>query len=957
MTTSALLRVHLLGAFRVTVGGHPIAEDAWRSRRAAALVKLLALAPHYRLHREQATEALWPDLDPAAQANNLNVAASRARQVLASAGAPAGIFLVRLGDALVLGPPDAVWVDADAFEADLASAWQGEDPTAFHAALALYTGDLLVDDRYEEWAEARRTTLRAKLLALLARLGHLHVTRNEFGQAIEAYQRLLALEPTHEEASVALIRLYAGQGQRALALTQFQRLAAALRRDLDVAPEPATVELAETIREGRHLVTADPPRPAGTARPVVLGNLPVPLDDLVDRERELAEIRQMLMTGRLVTLTGPGGIRKTRLALAVAHGLRGSFPDGVVVVDLAPIHDPALVPAVIARTLNLPEPNGRSTIDGLVTHLHDKRLLLLLDNFEQVADAAPVLSALLERAPHLRLLVTSRLGLRLTGEREYPVPPLPVPDLELVPTDAAPGDAPAVTLFVHRAQGINPDFRITSDNASAIAAVCRRLDGLPLAIELAAARVKVLTPEAMLTRLDSPLALLVGGRRDLPARQQTIRQTIAWSHDLLSAPEQRLFRRLAVFVGGWTLEAAEAVVDPDRDLGIDVLDGLASLVDRSLVVQHEHAEGVRFGMLETIREFELERLTASGEEERVRDCHAAHFVELAERARPRLEATDQAAWLERLEREEANLRAALDWIRERGDAEPGLRLVTALELYWFTRGRSREGCDQILGVVALPGSARFPARRAEALNCVAFLARGGDEALAYRASVESRSLARSAHDHKGEADALANLGYLAFQQGDLAEAQVLFGECLGINQALDNRQGIADALSFLSLIALERNDLETARRLSEEGLAIWEALGDRQGTIWARNRLARILAGQGEDARAFDALVTSLAVAREIDFPKGISRVLDGLAHLALSRDAYHLATALATAAAAVREEAGLWLPVFEQTELSRLWTRVEAAIGANGIAAAKADNAWQTPDALVQAVERALGR
>jgi predicted ATPase/DNA-binding SARP family transcriptional activator len=951
MTAAIVLRIHLLGAFRVSVDRRPVPESAWRSKRAASLVQLLALAPGHRLHREQAMETLWPELDLDAQANNLNVAASRARQALASAGAPGGVFVVRHGESLVLGPDDAVRVDLDAFAEASAIARQRNDPIVVRTALAHYTGDLLADNVYEEWIEARRSALRSDYFGLLARLGKLHADRGEVGHAIESYLRLLADEPTHEDAAVAVMRLYAGQGQRSLALTQFDRLREALRRDLGALPEPATRELADAIRSGRYRAEGDRSAKTETVERGNLDNVPLALNDLIGRERELAEIRQLLAIGRLVTLTGPGGIGKTQLALALAHDVRRWFVDGIAFVDLSPIRDPALVAGTIARTLDVRESSGRSPVDGLVGHLRDKRLLLVLDNFEQVAEGAPVLSALLERTPQIKILVTSRTALLLTGEREYPVPPLPVPDPVRSNEEPTLSDNPAVTLFVQRAQAVKPGFRMTEENALAIADVCRRLDGLPLAIELAAARVKVLTPEAMLTRLDRPLALLVGGRRNLPERQQTIRQTIAWSHDLLSEPERRLFRRLAVFVGGWTLEAAEAVVDPDGDLGISVLDGLASLVDKSLVIERDGPEGFRFRMLETIREFGLERLTASDEEPWLRDRHAAKILALAEVASPHLESADQATWLSRLEPEEENFRAALNWARERGNAEAGLRLVIALQQYWFIRGRIIEGRDQLLGIIALPESQAFPALRADALNAVAMMTRDGDDGLAYHLSVESRAISRRIGDRKREADTLANLGHIALQRGDLEDARALFTECLTSNRAIGNAQGIADAVSFLALTAYHRGQLDEARRLNEESLAIWIDLDDLQGIVWARTRLGGVMLRLGRFADAYRQFLTSLEIARQLDFQWGLSWTLDGFAQLALALNAPDVALDLAAVAREIREKAGLRLSAFEQAEIDSLRERVAAAHGDETAAAGWAHRRRQDTDAMIREI------
>ena len=956
------LQVRLLGAFRVRVGSHIVPERAWRSSRASSLVKVLALAPNHRLHREQVVEAFWPDLDPDAQANNLNVTASRARQALDAAGAPPGLFVRRMGETLALGPPELVDVDVHAFEEAVADGWRTQDPTLFRSALGLYTGDLLSDDPYAEWAEVRRAVLRTAYLGALSRLGQLHAQRGEVGHVAEVTQRLVAEEPSHEAAHVALMRLYAHSGQPGRALAQYDRLVEALRRDLDADPDRTATELAQAIRGGRYATPSDrrvaerpgcePSDPAGTT------HLHRPLGDLIGRQRELAEVQQLLATERLVTLTGPGGIGKTRLALAVAHEFRVSFPDDVASVDLSSIRDPGLVVSAVARALGVRESAGRSSIARVAAHLADRRLLLLLDNFEQVVDAAPSVTALLERTRQLKVLVTSRAPLRVTGEREYPVPGLTLPAQEVSTDDAALLGAPAVELFVQRARATRPNFEASGDTAQAVAEICRRLDGLPLAIELAAARVKVLSPTAMLARLDRPLALLVGGVGNLPPRQQTIRATVTWSHDLLGPAEQRLLRRLAVFVDGWTLEAAEAVADPSGDLGVGVLDGLASLVDKSLVTQQEMLRGVvRFGMLETVREFATERLAGTVDEEPVRERHAAFAVALAELARPRLASADMTPWLERLDRENANLRAALRWLRERGEAERALHLVTALRLYWFVRGRLAEGCDETLAVAALPESEAFPLLRVDALNSAGFLAREyGNYEHAFAMAVTARSESERFGDRQRAADAAANLGYVALQRGDHNAARRLFGESLTTNQEERNRQGIADSLSFLALTAYYENDLDTAKRLNEESLDLWVALGDRQAIVWARTRLGSVLLRMKAYASAFDEFANSLVIARELDFRWGLSWALDGLAHLAAIRSSWPLAMDLITTAASIREAAGLRLPPIEQAEVDQLWeslTRVEVAGGAGTVPPL---HGRKTVDELTRAVSDALG-
>jgi predicted ATPase/DNA-binding SARP family transcriptional activator len=640
------LRVRLLGGFGVEVDGRAVPEAVWRQRRAAGVVKLLALEPGHRMHREQLMELLWPDLDYSSQLNNLRQALHHSRRALELAGMPAGLALTRDGDIVVLAPADLVWVDAHAFEEAVAGAWQLRTPASADAALALYRGDLLPDDRYEEWVEQRRTTLRTGYLALLARLAALYEERGEPVEAIGAWQRLLAAAPTNEAAHTALMRLYAGSGQRQPALTQFDQLVTILERELDAAPEPATLELADSIREGRF--PEHDRSTIGLAGPgVVQSNVPIPISQLVGRQQELAELGQLLTTERLLTLTGPGGIGKTRLAIEVARRASDRVTDGVVFVDLTPVRDPARVIPAIAEAIGVREDGSRALEVSLAASLRDRRMLLVLDNAEQVAVAGPAIAQLLERAPSLKALITSRVVLRLRGEREYPVQPLGVAEAE----------SPAVRLFISRARDVQPNFTLTDDNAATVTEICRRLDGLPLAIELAAARSRVLSPQAILNRLNDPLALLTTGAADLPERQRTIRATIQWSYDLLNPFEQQVFDRLSVFVGGWTLDAAEALLG-DFAQPVDVLDGLDSLAGKHLITRIEQPGGdARFRMLETIREFGLERLAATGDGPAARDRHAGWVVQLVEEAARHIEGAEQAHWLARLERDSDNIRA------------------------------------------------------------------------------------------------------------------------------------------------------------------------------------------------------------------------------------------------------------------------------------------------------------
>ncbi|HEV3474350.1 MAG TPA: adenylate/guanylate cyclase domain-containing protein, partial [Actinomycetota bacterium] len=435
----------------------------------------------------------------------------------------------------------------------------------------------------------------------------------------------------------------------------------------------------------RDLPSDFPPPKTLDARP---NNLPTRLTRFIGRGPEIMAVEDLLENTRLLTLTGPGGTGKTRLSLQVASEMLPRFEDGAFFVDLSPITDPSLVATSIADAVGAKEEPGRSVGDTLQDHLRDKELLLVLDNFEQVTAATDVVQLLLNCAPRLKLLVTSRIVLHLSGEQEYPVPPLALPDPAHLPGLEALSQFEAVALFIDRARAVKPDFAVTNENAPAVAEICARLDGLPLAIELAAVRVKLLSPQSMLARLGQRLPLLTGGARDLPERQRTLRGAIEWSHDLLDDAKRSLFARLAVFQGGCTLEAAEAVCGTD----LDVLDGLASLVDESLLRRSETTDGeLRFGMLETIREFAAERLAESGQQEKLRRRHAEWVMAFAEEAEPEIVGENQALWLDRTEREHDNIRAALRWANDHGEGEIALRTGASLWRFWQQRGHLREG--------------------------------------------------------------------------------------------------------------------------------------------------------------------------------------------------------------------------------------------------------------------------
>jgi predicted ATPase/DNA-binding winged helix-turn-helix (wHTH) protein len=616
-----------------------------------------------------------------------------------------------------------------------------------------------------------------------------------------------------------------------------------------------------------------PPRKTLTSR---ANNLPVSLTSLIGREADGAAVGQLLRRAavRLLTLTGPGGVGKTRLGLQVAADLCQDFAHGVCFVPLATIRDPALVLPTIAQTLGLQETAEQRPLDGLQAHLCDKQLLLVLDNFEQVVAAAPAVAALLTACPMLKILVTSREVLRLSGEYEFPVPPLAVPDPRHLPPTAALVQYAAVALFLQRALAVKPDFAVTPENAAAVAEICVRLDGLPLAIELAASRIKLLSPVALLARLASRLEWLHSGARDLLARHQTLRRAIAWSYELLEASEQVLFRRLAVFVGGCTLEAAamvcQAVHDPAAGLGApregEAIEGIASLVDKSLLHPEEGRQGEpRFRMLETIREYGLECLAASGETQAVQRAHARYYLALAEAAEPQLTGPDQAVWLEQLEAEHANLRAALRWAEESEAVEEGLRLAGALCQFWLARSYLREGQECLARLVPLARTSMPMAVRVKVLTGAGHLAHNqGDYVAARILFEESLALWREIGDKWGIATALNDLGWVAWRQGNYAEARTLSAESLALWQELGERQGMATALTNLGWLAQHQSDYAEARALFEESLTLRRALEDTRGVAFSLALLGWAWSKQGAYSHAAGLLEEAVTLFQDV---------------------------------------------------------------------------------------------
>ena len=676
-------------------------------------------------------------------------------------------------------------------------------------------------------------------------------------------------------------------------------------------------------------------------------SLPKPLTSFIGRERELAQAKRLLQGSSLVTLTGPGGSGKTRLCIAVAAEVAGDYPDGVYFVPLAPVRDPGLVPSTIVQSIGLQDARDVPLMEHLISQLRERQLLLVIDNFEHLLAGAPVVTRLLRETSGVRILVSSRSPLHVSGEQECPVPPLAVPDLDARPTAASLAACESVRLFIERAAGVVPGFMLDDENARAVAQIACRLDGLPLAIELAAARVKLLPPQVLLPRLDHSLGLLTGGSRDLPDRQQALRATIAWSFDLLTEGARRLLAVCSVFAGGASLETIETVCDA-VDIGLPVLDGLQELVDQSLLRQVAHPGSVRYAMLETIREYAAGRLEAMPEAEAVRDAHAAAFLTVVEAdGRPHA-GLARKQWLERVDAEQNNIRAALSWYRQ-SDPPAALRLAAAMAAFWSLRGHHTEGRQRLGDLLELvPGASMA---RVSALAGAAWLAIDqGGYAEAAGLLGESMRMSRTLGDTVGEAIATVYLGRCMMSNRGLAAGAPHVERAVTLVSGTDDRPATAFVTFYSGLVALLTGQLETACGLFARCTAMAAELGLEPLSARARQMLGFPLLELGDLAAARAALAESFPVCMEVGDRWVVQIGLAGFIGLAAKTGRPRLALRLAGAGNAYRDANEFSMPVPIEEIVDR-WLAPARARAGPSAARLVAEGTRLTPEEAVDLV------
>jgi len=914
----------MMGGLSLRCGSNVVTH--FKSRKVAALLAYLAFYASRRHNREELQALLWPDDSLDAARNSLRVALSLLRRQLATSDTAV--------ESILYADRSAVWLDAEhvttdtaEFDSMYAAALHNEDEAGQAALLTnlvdAYRGELLTG-LYEDWVLTERARLNESYMQALRKLVRVLAASHEYQLALEYARRAVHVDPLREEAARDLMRLFLAVHQPSAAMQHYKELEQRLNESIGTRPAAATRELARRIAEGSDREVIHPsappisasatsqrnPPPPIVSSPASGGRIPIPAARFFGREHELTKLQgwvstilesndvpERVVAPRLLTLTGPGGTGKTRLAMQTTERLAELQRDRTWYVPLADLTSAGQIADALADALQIPRSDISALPSLMAVRLNNRPSLIILDNMEHLLEGgAPLVRMLLEQVRTVSFMITSRRRMGLPGEREFPVPPLPVPaaaEEEQAPSHDSRGtlqpkfrdrsnspaaltalaESAAVQLFVDRAQAVESSFSLTSNNAAAVSSLCRHLEGLPLALELAAARIRVLTPDQMLTYVARRLDLLVDPSADKDGRHRSLRAATEWSYRLLSPDERRLFLRLSIFEGGWTLAAAGSVCEEP-----DILEAVEQLRMNSLIQTDVKGVEVRFRMLETLRSFACEQLSAE-EAASVRRRHAEYFLMMAEEAEPHVKGPDEAIWMDALQVEHDNLRAALNWfVSDSAGGEPGLRLVCALWRFWIGRGYLIEGRERFDAAMAHPGAGDVTVHRARALLYSGDLA----NSLSDFASAESLfelSLAafRTLGNRPGAANALSRLGLVKMRAGSYAISRQIQEESLALHEDNFDNEGIATSSSYLGLLAIQEGDYHLARICNERCLAIYRNLGNRRNLAMTLGNLGLIAAHLGEYASARGLQEESLAIHRELGIQQGIAAALSNL--------------------------------------------------------------------------------
>ena len=896
--SAAGLRIHLLGGFEVRTCETTLIGAHWPHRKAKAILKLLALQPSRSIHREQLLDRLWPNLDPSAAANNLRQNIHHLRRTLSPSGIGAPVILNEMVS-LAAG----IWIDADAFRRQAGAAQASDDPTLYEETLALYRGDVLPEDLYEEWTEPAREELRNLRLRLLLQLSHRYESRGRVDEALRAAEQAWEIDPLAEEPHYRLIQIYMSSGRRDRAVRQYQRFRQSLDRSLGLAPSEHMEALYQKLLVGREKTAAP--------RAETPNNLPARVTSFIGRESEAAEIGKLLGSRRrLITLVGAPGCGKTRLALEAAAEQLQFFPDGVWWVDLAPIADAAVVARAITQVLGLAEAPNQDPVDALTIFSRTRQLLIILDNCEHlIAACATIVNKILHSCPTISILATSREPLDTAGESVLTVSPLPAPP-ESHASAAALLSFDAVRLLIDRVQAVLSGFRLTDANSTAVARLCARLEGIPLAIELVAARARAFSIEEIVERLDQSFLLSPQTDQATISRHGTLNAALDWSYDLLSAEEQALLRRLAVFAGGFDLSTAEDVCSAEPVEKAQVMELLLRLVDGSLVTTVRTTDsGVRYRLLEPLRQYAAKRLQESEEEDELRERHARLFLARiidVEDALVRSTAglRDYTVWTIQ---EHANIRAALRWSLDAGEREKALRLASCLTTSFWMHGHATEGqrwMDEALSAEGQVSSEvlGWALHQAAWINVFA----RGDLQRAMHLAEQSVALLRQTDEKWKLAYACGALGTLMMMLGDLEHADPYAREAHSGFLELGNDFGLANSLALLWLIAQARGDCWLADVFQAAAFSLFKQIDEPWHTgVWL-TRGAQLYSRQSDYRRAASLATASLTMAAATSDQHVSTLSLDIMAAAASVQDQPERAARLFGATRAILESMGL---------------------------------------------------